>query len=76
MKKIDEKIVLTEGEIEAIKMQLEGKIEIWTTDEEIQKNLGSVIDKAEALEAKYDLYDESGDDLIQWFYDRYKAQDD
>ena len=70
-----EKIILSEKEIEVIKKQLSGKIEVHSATEEEQKFLMDVIDKAEALEEELDAYDESGDDLIEWFYNKYKEQE-
>jgi len=64
-------ITLTDREVEIIKMQLDGKIEVWTTDEEIQEVLGGVIDKASDLLRETD---EETDDLIQWYYNKYLAQ--
>ena len=69
------KIILSEKEIEVIKKQLSGKIEVHSATEEEQKFLMDVIDKAEALEEGLDAYDESGDDLIEWFYNKYKEQE-
>lgn len=69
------KIILSEKEIEVIKKQLSGKIEVHSATEEEQKFLMDVIDKAEALEEELDAYDESGDDLIEWFYNKYKEQE-
>lgn len=69
------KIILSEKEIEVIKKQLSGKIEVHSATEEEQKFLMDVIDKAEALEDELDAYDESGDDLIEWFYNKYKEQE-
>ena len=69
------KIILSEKEIEVIKKQLSGKIEVHSATEEEQKLLMDVIDKAEALEEELDAYDESGDDLIEWFYNKYKEQE-
>lgn len=67
------KIILSEKEIELIKAQLDGKIEVWAEDE-VQQVLGGVIDKAEALMIEQDAFDEVGDDLIKWYWDKYQAQ--
>ena len=42
--------------------------------EEQREIFGCVIDKAEALEEELDAYEESGSDLIRWFYAKYKTQ--
>lgn len=70
MKRID----LSKREIEIIKAQLEGKIEIWAEDE-VQQVLGGVIDKAEALMEELDAYDEVDDDLIAWYWKKYQTQE-
>ncbi len=69
------KIELSADEIKAIKQQLNGEIEVWSATEEQQKHLTSVIDKAESLLDELDAYDEMGDDMILWFWNKYKAQE-
>lgn len=69
------KIELSADEIKAIKQQLNGEIEVWSATEEQQKHLTSVIDKAESLLDELDDYDEMGDDMILWFWNKYKAQE-
>lgn len=70
-----EKIILSADEIEVIHQQLNGQIEVWSATEEQQKHLTSVIDKAEArLDTLPEDYD-FGDDLIEWFWGEYKAQE-
>lgn len=44
------------------------------TDEE-NKAFASVIDKADRLMEDLDAYDELGESLMQWFYDKYKKQE-
>lgn len=68
------KIELSADEIKVIEQQINGEIEISTATEEQQVLLTGVIDKAEALLDELDAYDEMGDDLIKWFYDKYKSQ--
>lgn len=67
------KIILSEKEIELIKAQLKGKVEVWA-DDETQEILGGVIDKAEALMIEEDAFDEIGADLIAWYWKKYQAQ--
>lgn len=67
------KIELSADEIKTIKQQLNGEIEVWNATEEQQKHLTSVIDKAESLLDELDAYDEMGDDMILWFWNKYKA---
>ncbi len=68
-----EKIELNADEIKVIKQQLNGEIEVWNATDEQKKYLMSVIDKAEALDKE--LGYEDFDDMIQWFWDKYKAQE-
>lgn len=44
------------------------------TDEE-NKALANVIEKADNLMEELDAYDELGDSLMQWFYDKYQTQE-
>lgn len=68
------KIELSADEIKVIEQQINGEIEISTATEEQQVLLTGVINKAEALLDELDAYDEMGDDLIKWFYGKYKSQ--
>ena len=70
------KIELNEKQIQVIQDQLDGKIEVWSATEEQQKLLTEVIDMAEnLLDTMPEDYDFC-DDLIKWFYDMYKQQDE
>lgn len=70
------KIELTEKEIEVVELFLAEKIDIETvaTDEQKELLMG-VTDRAEALMEELDAYDELDDNLIKWYYDKYKAQE-
>lgn len=68
-------IILSEKEIEVINKQLNGEIEVYDVTEEDQIILTGVIEKAENLLEELDVYDEFGDDLIKWFYGKYKEQE-
>ena len=67
------KIELTAEEIQVIKQQLSGEIEVWNATNEQQKHLTSVIHKAEALDEALDY--EEYDDMIAWFWAKYQAQE-
>ncbi len=73
-KKTMEKIELTNDEIKIIEKQLSGKLTAFNATEEEQIVMCSVVDKAEALMHELKAYEESGDDLIKWFYNIYKQQ--
>ena len=68
------KIELTDDEIKIIEKQLRGELTSFNATEEEQVIMCAVVDKAEALMHELEAYEESGEDLIQWFYDKYKAQ--
>ncbi len=70
------KIELSKAEIETIELYERDEYFHDTMTEEQREIFGGVIDKAEALEEELDAYDESGDDLIRWFYAKYKAQEE
>ena len=67
-------IQLTAEEIKVIQQQLNGEISAFTATPEQPTVLMGVIDKAEALMHELQAYEESGDDLIAWYYNKYKAQ--
>lgn len=72
------KIVLTEKEIEVIKQQLNGEIEVHSATEEQQQLLMGVIDKANDLLDEEDAYEEleaQGNDLIDWYWKKYQSQE-
>ena len=68
------KIELSQEEIDVIELQLAEKIDIDTATEEQKVLLMGVIDRADALMAELNAYDELDDNLIKWFYDKYKSQ--
>lgn len=71
------KIELSADEIKVIHQQLDGEIEIYNATDEQQRLLSSVIDKADALLDETDAYDEleeQGNDLVQWFWNKYQEQ--
>ena len=70
-----EKITLTEKEIEIIDLFLAEKIDIESVATDEQKEwLMGVTDRAEALMEELNAYDELDDNLIKWYYEKYKAQ--
>ena len=68
------KIELTADEIKVIEQQLNGEIEVWSATDAQKEILTKVTNDAEALMDELDAYDELDGDLIQWYYDKYKAQ--
>lgn len=69
------KIELTDRELEVLKQQLNGEFDRVLAPEEDKDTLMIVIDKAENLMHELKAYKESGDDLMAWFYNKYKEQE-
>jgi hypothetical protein len=68
------KIELNEQEIKVIEMQLNGEFDQFDSTEEEQGAMTSVMEKAQALMDELEAYEESGDDVVKWFYEKYKSQ--
>ena len=68
------RIELTDDEIKIIEKQLRGDLTAFNATEEEQILMCSVVDKAEALMHELKAYEESGEDVIRWFYNKYKEQ--
>lgn len=69
------KIELTSLELEMLERDLRGEFFPPEQTDEENKAYAKVIDKADNLMEELDAYDELGDSLMQWFYDKYKAQE-
>lgn len=67
-------IDLTSLELEMLERHLSGEFFPPEQTDEENKAFAKVIDKADNLMRELDAYDELGDSLMQWFYDKYKAQ--
>lgn len=70
-----EKIELTPLELEMLKRDLRGEFFPPEQTQEENRAYARVIDMADALMEKLDAYDELGNSLMQWFYDKYQAQE-
>ena len=71
---MEKKIILTDEEIAVIEKQLKGELNAFFMEERERDLIDKVIDDATALMAELDAYDESGNNLIEWYYNKYKAQ--
>lgn len=71
---MERKIILTDEEKKVIEQQLNGEIEEWSATEQQRRVLTKVINDANALMDESEAYEESGDDLIEWYYNKYKEQ--
>ena len=68
-------IELTDKEIEIVELFLDEKVDIETVATNEQKELlMGVIDRAEVLMDELNAYDELGDNLVKWYYNKYKSQ--
>lgn len=70
----EEKIILTQEEIAVIEKHNAGEFDSLTATDEEKKTLGRVIDAAQELCEKLDAYEEVDDSFIEWYYNKYKAQ--
>lgn len=68
-----ERIKLSQREVELIEAYFKKEITIWA-NEEVQDVFGGVIDNAIALMHELEAYDEANGRLIEWFWDKYQAQ--
>lgn len=68
------RIELSDDEIKIIEKDQRGEFDPLDCTDEEKQLMSSVIDKADALMEELDAYEESGEDVIKWFYDKYKQQ--
>mgnify|MGYP003441162705 CR=1 FL=1 len=71
---MEKKIVLSEEEKNVIEKQLRGELNPFFMEERERELIDKVIDDADALMRELDAYDESGDNLVEWYYNKYKQQ--
>ena len=69
------KIELSELEINVIEKQLANEFDQFDSTDEEKAAMTSAMNKAYALMEELDAYEESGDDVVKWFYDKYKEQE-
>ena len=68
------RIELSELEIKVIEKQLADEFDQFDAPDEEKAALTSVMDKAFILIEELNAYEESGDDVVKWFYNKYKEQ--
>ena len=71
---MEKKIVLSEEEKNVIEKQLRGELNPFFMEERERELIDKVIDDADALMRELDAYDESDDNLVGWYYNKYKQQ--
>lgn len=69
-----DKIVLTDREKQVIEKQLKGQLNTFFMEDEEREIIDKVIEDAQALMKELDAYDELDNSLIEWYYNKYKAQ--
>ena len=68
------KIELTDVELKVLQQDVNGEFSDFDATEEELRAMVSVIKKADALVRELDAYEEEGDDLILWYWNKYLAQ--
>ena len=71
----EKKIILTDEEKAVIEKQLKGELNAFFMEDREREIIDKVIDDANALMTELDAFDEMGDDLVKWYYDKYNAQE-
>lgn len=71
---MSKEIELTDEQKAVLKKQLDGEFSPFLSSESDKETLKEVIEMAESLVDELDAYDEMGDDLMQWFWDKYQKQ--
>lgn len=67
-------IVLNDKQKALLESHLNDEYNPFFASEEDQVAFNEVINMAEALMNELDAFDESGADMMQWFYDKYQEQ--
>ena len=68
------KIELTKAQLNALDNHITGEYSQFSANDDEITALNECVDMAINLAQDLKLEDEIGDDLMQWFYDRYKNQ--
>lgn len=71
----EKKIILNDEEKAVIEKQIKGEFSFLSSSDEERKTLDNIIHKAESLLSELNAYDEIDDSLIEWYYNKYKAQE-
>lgn len=72
---MEKRIVLTDKEIEVIEKNLRGELNAFFMEDSEREAIDKVTEDAKALMKELDAYDELGNSLIEWYYNKYKAQE-
>ena len=69
-----DKIELTATELKVLDEYFAGEIGMFTATEEQMTVIRNLNNRAGALMDKLDAWDELGDDMLGWYYDKYLKQ--
>ena len=69
-----EEIILSDEQIRVIEKHLRGEINSLDGTDEEKKVLAEIIDAANDLCEELDAYDKVKNSFVEWYYERYKAQ--
>ena len=68
------KIILSDEQIRVIEKHLRGEINALDGTDEEKKVLAEIIDAANDLCEELDAYDKVKNSFVEWYYNKYKAQ--
>lgn len=71
---MDAQIILTEEEKKVIEKQLKGELNAFFAEERERDVIDKVIEDAKQLMAELNAYDELDASLVEWYYNKYKEQ--
>lgn len=69
------KILLNDNQKAVIQKYLDGKYNPFFSSESEQGAMNEVIDMANDLMDELEAYDDAGEDLIVWFWEKYQKQE-
>ena len=68
------KIELHEKQKAVLQKYIDGDYDPFFSSEDEQQAMNQAIDMANELEEELDAYDESGEDLLRWFWNKFQEQ--
>lgn len=70
----EKKIILTDEEKAVVEKYFNGELNTFFMEDSERKVIDKVIEDAHALMVELDAFDELGNDLVKWYYNKYQAQ--
>lgn len=71
---MEQRIILTDEEIKILEKDRRGELNPFFMEDREREVIDKIIDNARALMKKLDAYDELGNSLVEWYYNKFKAQ--